>query len=335
MVHMRHSSLVRNKKVVLRSLAIGGAVFAFGRCALFFIQANGLLDVQVKDIHHPFILVDEKQNEGNHHQADIVLSEKQPSLFVAVERLKEKQPLDASNEENNDDSSNTNERREPKYQEDTVSKALNRNATGTNKNDTATNAKLTPARHETPDSKAKKDSQHGGTDTVERKIPSRKKHFHVVHESKKAKPKKAKPRTASTAKKRLPFYLHGMHKFLAGPHDPRKKLIHNLRTEKYKAIGSNVTTWALPITLEHPTRNHDSVILEGSGGPIMVTLLGRYSRYIQSMDLLSGKQTSVRTKGKDPSGNAIDDLNHVTAVVVDSWWQGDLVAVWLSQRYRQ
>jgi len=116
-----------------------------------------------------------------------------------------------------------------------------------------------------------------------------------------------------------PYYLHGKYEFLDKPHDPRTKLIHNIRTEETKMIGANVTTWALPLLLEHPTRNHDSIILERvDENPTMVTLLGRYSRYIQWQDLETGYRGSKRTEGEDPSGNPIDDLNHVTAVLVDT-----------------
>jgi hypothetical protein len=131
--------------------------------------------------------------------------------------------------------------------------------------------------------------------------------------------------------KRRPYYLHGKYKFLNGPRDPRKSLIRNLNTERYQAIYPNVTTWSLPLPLQQPTRNHDSVIIEGGYDgqqPILVTLLGRYSRYIQSMDLITGRQWLSRTKGKDPSGNPIDDLNHVTGVLVDNL-KGNGQEIWL------
>jgi hypothetical protein len=128
----------------------------------------------------------------------------------------------------------------------------------------------------------------------------------------------------------IPYYLYGMYEFLEKPHHPRKRLINRLKAEPAKVIPPNISTWVLPIPLQYPTRNHDSVILEGNEmNPTVVTLLGRHSRYIQSTDLHTFQQRATRTTGVDPSGNPIDDLNHVTAVLVDSLDGSNGQEIWL------
>jgi len=129
----------------------------------------------------------------------------------------------------------------------------------------------------------------------------------------------------------LPYYMYGKYDFYKHPQEPRKTLLRHIYEEQYKAVEDpNVTTWVLPLLLQHATRNHDSVILEGNNRwPILVTLLGRHCRYIQWQDLETGEQGSKRTEGEDPSGNPIDDLNHVSAVLVDSLNNTGQQEIWL------
>jgi hypothetical protein len=96
-------------------------------------------------------------------------------------------------------------------------------------------------------------------------------------------------------------------------------------------------TWVLPEPLRHPTRNHDTIILStqqeqqhgdhddddnetiGKNGTTVfaIHLLGRHCRHVQRMDLATGQQRAVRTpNGTDPDGRPLDDLNHVSAVLV-------------------
>jgi len=91
--------------------------------------------------------------------------------------------------------------------------------------------------------------------------------------------------------------------------------------------ASSSFTWTLPEPILHPTRNHDSIILEddddGEEQVRLYNILGRHSRHIQVMDLLSGKQRAHHTlpnstTAVDPDGLPVDNLNHVYAVVVDA-----------------
>jgi len=84
-------------------------------------------------------------------------------------------------------------------------------------------------------------------------------------------------------------------------------------------------TWALNSPLLHGTRNHDCVTLfddetskERGDHVQVVNLLGRYSRHVEAIDMVSGRYTSKTTEGVDPSGALLADLNHVSAVLVDS-----------------
>ena len=92
--------------------------------------------------------------------------------------------------------------------------------------------------------------------------------------------------------------------------------------------------------MTHPFRNHDSLLLEyttitnRSGSQehehahvedhyILINILGRHSRYVQAMDLLTGKQWEHRiinddNHNKDPAGMPLNDLNHIQTVLVDS-----------------
>lgn len=84
-------------------------------------------------------------------------------------------------------------------------------------------------------------------------------------------------------------------------------------------------TWALHAPLLHGTRNHDCVTLfddevskERGDHVQIVNLLGRYSRHVEAIDMISGRYTSKTTEGRDPSGALLADLNHVSAVLVDA-----------------
>jgi hypothetical protein len=57
---------------------------------------------------------------------------------------------------------------------------------------------------------------------------------------------------------------------------------------------------------------------QANGRYHLLQLLGRYSRVIQWLDLITGQQDYRITYGKDPDGYPLNDLNHVEAVVVDS-----------------
>ncbi|KAL9190972.1 hypothetical protein ACHAXT_000678 [Thalassiosira profunda] len=130
-----------------------------------------------------------------------------------------------------------------------------------------------------------------------------------------------------------PYYVNGKRRFLQeklGNHS-REEITNLIQRDAVETMplaekrrldsGVGVETWVLPKPLEHPTRNHDSVIIEDNrGSVVMYVALGRYSRYVQSIDLVSGETKSVRgSEGeeRDPAGYRLDDLNHVIAVLVD------------------
>jgi len=84
-------------------------------------------------------------------------------------------------------------------------------------------------------------------------------------------------------------------------------------------------TWALNSPLLHGTRNHDCVALfddeesKRRGDHVqIVNLLGRYSRHVEVIDMITGRHSSKTTEGVDPSGALLADLNHVSAVLVDA-----------------
>lgn len=97
---------------------------------------------------------------------------------------------------------------------------------------------------------------------------------------------------------------------------------------------SDTDTWVLANPLKHSTRNHDSIVLErATGNPdsiAMVSILGRSCRYVQSLDLVTGLQWSERTENMtDPAGMPLDDLNHVSAVLVESLDEERGQEIWL------
>lgn len=84
-------------------------------------------------------------------------------------------------------------------------------------------------------------------------------------------------------------------------------------------------TWALNSPLLHGIRNHDCVALfddeesKKRGDHVhIVNLLGRYSRHVEVIDMITGQHRSKTTEGADPSGALLADLNHVSAVLVDA-----------------
>ena len=118
--------------------------------------------------------------------------------------------------------------------------------------------------------------------------------------------------TALLISKEEPFYLHG---FLKYPGVEPKNWDHLTPVLAEK----NLSHWVLPSTLLHPTRNHDSLLLEYQGRQLLISMLGRYSRYVQMMDLRSGEQWAIQTSNiEDPDGFPLDDLNHVFSVLVDA-----------------
>ncbi|CAE7885343.1 unnamed protein product, partial [Symbiodinium microadriaticum] len=80
-------------------------------------------------------------------------------------------------------------------------------------------------------------------------------------------------------------------------------------------------------------QNHDSILLEVEDRQFLVTVLGRWSRLIQVMDLETGLQWSKRTESDDPDGDPLDNLNHVYTVLVDKL-DGGGKEVWLPCGFR-
>eukprot|EP00532_Pseudo-nitzschia_australis_P008441 CAMPEP_0168164700 /NCGR_PEP_ID=MMETSP0139_2-20121125/1084_1 /TAXON_ID=44445 /ORGANISM="Pseudo-nitzschia australis, Strain 10249 10 AB" /LENGTH=614 /DNA_ID=CAMNT_0008081749 /DNA_START=407 /DNA_END=2251 /DNA_ORIENTATION=+ len=125
----------------------------------------------------------------------------------------------------------------------------------------------------------------------------------------------------------VPYYLKGKTKY-------KKKKFHHKRTfkrienEEAKPIGASQKVWVLQDPVKLPTRNHESILLEYNGKErndkqILVNVLGRYSRSVQWLNLETGEQRSVETKGTDPDQRPLNDLNHVASVVVDSLDRGE------------
>jgi hypothetical protein len=126
-----------------------------------------------------------------------------------------------------------------------------------------------------------------------------------------------------------PFYLQGKVRF-------QYERFHDVRTyrrlEREQSISHvqvNHSTWILPDRLMHPTRNHDSVLLEYGGKHILVNILGRSSRYVQVMDLHTGEQWDHITNATDPAEFPLNDLNHVYTVMVDLVHDSTKKEVWL------
>jgi hypothetical protein len=130
----------------------------------------------------------------------------------------------------------------------------------------------------------------------------------------------------------VPYYLHGRFGHLQDIFNTGKQgqreliheamvsiLDHSVRpTFRTNEEEVDQETWVLPDALLHPTRNHDSVILEYHGKHLMVTAFGRFNENIEVMDLHTGEQWYRAVgNGTDPDGLPLNQLNHVQAVVVD------------------
>jgi len=142
----------------------------------------------------------------------------------------------------------------------------------------------------------------------------------------------------------VPYYLQGKTRYKDKKFH-HKKTFQRIDREEAKPIGGgngngsgsrdgtttmttvdashSETVWVLRDNVRVPTRNHESILLEytgtnGDDKQILVNVLGRYSREVQWMDLLTGEQHSIETTGTDPDRRPLNDLNHVASVVVDS-----------------
>jgi hypothetical protein len=115
----------------------------------------------------------------------------------------------------------------------------------------------------------------------------------------------------------IPYYKHGKSKFKEQPFH-HKKTFQYIQNEQPAAINEeNENVWILSDPIQTPTRNHESILLEYADQQILVNVLGRYSRVVQWMDLMTGQQYQVTTTGADPDNRPLNDLNHVASVLVD------------------
>mmetsp|Transcript_34168 Transcript_34168/g.79772 ORF Transcript_34168/g.79772 Transcript_34168/m.79772 type:complete len:537 (+) Transcript_34168:22-1632(+) len=132
-----------------------------------------------------------------------------------------------------------------------------------------------------------------------------------------------------------PFYLTAQGSY---PYDSWKasRGLQQLQSEWIDRVvhdvEQNQSTWILPQKLTTSVRNHDSILLEVEERQFLVTVLGRWSRLIQVMDLETGVQWSKRTESNDPEGDPLDNLNHVYTVLVDKLDGGK--EVWLPCGFR-
>eukprot|EP00439_Symbiodinium_sp_Y106_P078087 s562_g16.t3 len=132
-----------------------------------------------------------------------------------------------------------------------------------------------------------------------------------------------------------PFYLTARHSY---PYPDwsawhgHKQLQSESLAELHE-VEQNQSTWILPHKLTTSVRNHDSILLEVEEQHFLVTVLGRWSRFIQVMDLSTGQQWSKRTRASDPEGDPLDNLNHVYTVLVDKLG-GAGKEVWLPCGFR-
>lgn len=125
----------------------------------------------------------------------------------------------------------------------------------------------------------------------------------------------------------VPYYLKGKTRYKRQKFH-RKKTFDRITQEEAEPVNPSQKVWVLPDPVKIPTRNHESILLEyktseGAGEQvgdkqILVNILGRYSRGVQWMDLETGEQRSMETKGNDPDQRPLNDLNHVASVLVDS-----------------
>ena len=141
--------------------------------------------------------------------------------------------------------------------------------------------------------------------------------------------KKRSDQRKSAENSTFDYYLHGKIKYLSIPFDD-EKTYKALFDEKSEIVPQDLeTTWALSNELLHPTRNHDSVIVEQEGKQLLVNVLGRHNRHVEVIDLLTGKQWDHLTEGSDPEGFPLNDLNHICTVLVDSVKEEGKKELWM------
>jgi len=100
------------------------------------------------------------------------------------------------------------------------------------------------------------------------------------------------------------------------------------RSEIVFQNDSHSDHWALVKPMLNARRNHDSLVLNGT---LLVNLLGRWARSVELTDLLTGDSVLHELKDSmiDPSGNKLNDLNHVNAALVDSLDGNGKQEIWL------
>ena len=74
------------------------------------------------------------------------------------------------------------------------------------------------------------------------------------------------------------------------------------------------------------SRNNDCRVIDDKE---LVNVLGRYNRNIDTFNLETGKYNSSHTRGKDPAGQVLSDLNHVYGVQVESLELPGVQELWL------
>jgi hypothetical protein len=116
-----------------------------------------------------------------------------------------------------------------------------------------------------------------------------------------------------------PYYLTGRSWDPSQPFN-EQTTFKSIGKSSIEKIPPSEHGWVLPRRLQNATRNHDTVLFESepSGRQVMVTVLGRWSRSLQWIDLMTGAQSLRQVTGEDPAGNPLNDLNHVYSVMVDS-----------------
>jgi hypothetical protein len=116
-----------------------------------------------------------------------------------------------------------------------------------------------------------------------------------------------------------PYFLRGKLEWMNNFFTDQREFFRLLESEPaMERVPDTVRIWALPKPLQSPTRNHDSVLLESETSQVLVNILGRFSRSVEMIDLLSGTQHIVTSNGTDAAGKPLNDLNHVSAVMVDT-----------------
>lgn len=137
----------------------------------------------------------------------------------------------------------------------------------------------------------------------------------------------------------VPYFLWGKTRFASYSKFDSYQTYKRIHSENAAAIvpsnnnnNDAPTSWILSDPLLSNLRNHDSILLESSNNNdnkyYLVNILGRFSRTVQLLNLQTGQQFQRHTLGQDPDGNALDNLNHVYSVVVDSL-DGRTREVWL------